>query len=173
MAKSEIAVEAPGMARRDEGAYCGYVTEEQRRQAGCLGREIDRLNHSRALTRGVFAGRPASARSFAGGSRHRRTAARSARATGGKVPQSSFSRGGSPCRRVTSPICRGALTLQLLAGPLESPTSSAPSTIQSIARLFGGALQRSAGLLCGAVDALAGPLHGTRCSSIAVASGGK
>jgi len=44
MAKSEIAVEAPGMARRDEGAYCGYVTEKQRRQLG-LGREIDRLIH--------------------------------------------------------------------------------------------------------------------------------
>jgi len=38
------------MARRDEGAYCGYVTEEQRRQPGCFGREIDRLSHSRALT---------------------------------------------------------------------------------------------------------------------------
>ena len=37
------------MARRDEGAYCGYVTEAQRRQPGCLGREIDRLSHSRAL----------------------------------------------------------------------------------------------------------------------------
>jgi hypothetical protein len=35
------------IARRDEGAY--YVTEEQRRQPGCLGREIDRLSHSRAL----------------------------------------------------------------------------------------------------------------------------
>jgi len=40
------------MARRDEGAYCGYVTEEQRRQPGCLGREIDRLSHSRALSGG-------------------------------------------------------------------------------------------------------------------------
>ena len=37
------------MARRDEGAYCRYVTEEQRRQPGWLGREIDRLSHSRAL----------------------------------------------------------------------------------------------------------------------------
>jgi len=37
------------MARRDKGAHCGYVTEEQRRQPGCLGREIDRLSHSRAL----------------------------------------------------------------------------------------------------------------------------
>jgi len=27
------------MARRDEGAYCGYVTEEQRRQPGWLGRD--------------------------------------------------------------------------------------------------------------------------------------
>ena len=39
------------MARRDERAYCGYVTEEQRRQPGWLGREIDRLSHSRALRR--------------------------------------------------------------------------------------------------------------------------
>jgi hypothetical protein len=37
------------MARRDEGAYCWYVTEEQRSQPGCIGRESDRLSHSRAL----------------------------------------------------------------------------------------------------------------------------
>ena len=37
------------LARRDEGAYCRYVTEEQRSQPGCIGRESDRLNHSRAL----------------------------------------------------------------------------------------------------------------------------
>jgi len=39
-------------ARRDEGAYCRYVTEEQRSQPGepgCIGRERDRLSHSRAL----------------------------------------------------------------------------------------------------------------------------
>ena len=36
-------------ARRDEGAYCLYVTEEQRSPPGCIGREIDRLSHSRAL----------------------------------------------------------------------------------------------------------------------------
>jgi len=38
------------MARRDEGAYCRYVTEEQRRQPGCAGHEIDRLSHSRAVS---------------------------------------------------------------------------------------------------------------------------
>jgi|GEM_PF-385641 len=38
------------LARRDEGAYCLYVTEEQRSQAGCIGREGDRLGHSRALS---------------------------------------------------------------------------------------------------------------------------
>ena len=38
------------MARRDEGAYYPYVTEEQRSQPGCLGREGDRLSHSRALS---------------------------------------------------------------------------------------------------------------------------
>jgi hypothetical protein len=38
------------LARRDEGAYCWYVTEEQRSQPGCLDREGDRLSHSRALT---------------------------------------------------------------------------------------------------------------------------
>src|SRR5450755_2988189 len=38
------------MARRDEGAYCLYVTEEQRSQPGCIGREGDRLSHSRALS---------------------------------------------------------------------------------------------------------------------------
>src|SRR5690349_20282448 len=37
-------------ARRDEGAYCWYVTEEQRSRPGCIGREIDRLSHSRALS---------------------------------------------------------------------------------------------------------------------------
>src|SRR6478735_9131296 len=38
------------LARRDEGAYCWYVTEEQRSQPGCIGREGDRLSHSRALS---------------------------------------------------------------------------------------------------------------------------
>src|SRR3954468_2815562 len=38
------------LARRDEGAYCWYVTEEQRSQPGCVGRESDRLSHSRALS---------------------------------------------------------------------------------------------------------------------------
>jgi hypothetical protein len=45
------------LARRDEGAYCWYVAEEQRSQPGkpgCLGREGDRLSHSRALRRGVW-----------------------------------------------------------------------------------------------------------------------
>src|SRR5687768_12227607 len=37
------------MARRDEGAYSQYVTEEQRSQPGWIGREIDRLSRSRAL----------------------------------------------------------------------------------------------------------------------------
>jgi hypothetical protein len=37
------------MARRDEGAYLQYVTEEQRSQPGWIGREIARLTHSRAL----------------------------------------------------------------------------------------------------------------------------
>ena len=37
------------LARRDEGAYCWYVTEEQRSQPGCVDRESDRLSHSRAL----------------------------------------------------------------------------------------------------------------------------
>src|SRR3954463_15019562 len=37
------------MARRDEGAYCLYVTEAQRSQSGWIGREGDRLSHSRAL----------------------------------------------------------------------------------------------------------------------------
>src|SRR5882724_7161221 len=37
------------MARRDEGAYCRYVTEEQRSQPGWIGREGDRLSLSRAL----------------------------------------------------------------------------------------------------------------------------
>src|SRR5882724_3364338 len=39
------------MARRDEGAYCRYVTEEQRSQRGWIGREGDRLSLSRALSR--------------------------------------------------------------------------------------------------------------------------
>src|SRR5215207_8635939 len=39
------------LARRDEGAYCRYVTEEQRSQRGWIGREGDRLGHSRALSR--------------------------------------------------------------------------------------------------------------------------
>jgi hypothetical protein len=34
-----IAVEA--LARRDEGAYSQYVTEEQRSQPGCIGHEGD------------------------------------------------------------------------------------------------------------------------------------
>src|SRR5882724_868752 len=38
------------MARRDEGAYCRYVTEEQRSQPGWIGREGDRLSLARALT---------------------------------------------------------------------------------------------------------------------------
>src|SRR6185369_14233650 len=38
-------------ARRDEGAYYWYVTEEQRSRPGCIGRENDRLSHSRALSR--------------------------------------------------------------------------------------------------------------------------
>src|SRR6185369_6936650 len=38
------------LERRDEGAYCWYVTEEQRSQPGCIGREGDRLSHSRALS---------------------------------------------------------------------------------------------------------------------------
>ena len=37
------------LARRDEGAYCWCVTEEQRGQPGCVGREGDRLRHSMAL----------------------------------------------------------------------------------------------------------------------------
>jgi Protein of unknown function (DUF3606) len=40
------------LAKRDEGAYCWYVTEEQRSQPGkpgCIGRESDRLSHSRPL----------------------------------------------------------------------------------------------------------------------------
>jgi hypothetical protein len=41
------------MLRRDEGAYCSYVTEEQRRQLGCVDREGDRLSHSRAPARGL------------------------------------------------------------------------------------------------------------------------
>src|SRR5258706_4297276 len=41
------------MARRDEGAYCWYVTEEQRSQPGWIGREGDRLSHSRTLSEGL------------------------------------------------------------------------------------------------------------------------
>ena len=37
----------PRMAGRDEGAYCWFVTDEQRNQPGCIGREGDRLSHSR------------------------------------------------------------------------------------------------------------------------------
>jgi hypothetical protein len=37
------------LARRDEGASCWYVTEEQRSQAGCIGRESERLSYSRPL----------------------------------------------------------------------------------------------------------------------------
>ena len=37
-------------ARRDEGAYCWYVTEEQRSRPGWIGGESDQLSHSRALT---------------------------------------------------------------------------------------------------------------------------
>jgi len=39
------------MARRDEGAYSLYVTEEQRSPPGCSAREGERLSHSRALSR--------------------------------------------------------------------------------------------------------------------------
>jgi hypothetical protein len=44
MAKS-VEDRGPGarLARRDEGASCWYVTEEQRSQAGRIGRESDRL----------------------------------------------------------------------------------------------------------------------------------
>jgi len=41
------------MAKRDEGAYCWYVTEQQRShpgKPGCIGREGDRLGLSRALS---------------------------------------------------------------------------------------------------------------------------
>src|SRR5882724_3270375 len=38
------------MARRDEGAYRWYVTEEQRSHPGCIGRESDRLSLSRTLS---------------------------------------------------------------------------------------------------------------------------
>ena len=44
------------MARRDEGAYCRYVTEEQRSQPGCIDRESDRVSHSRGLSRRKPAG---------------------------------------------------------------------------------------------------------------------
>jgi len=65
MALRESASQGPGMAksvddrgrdarlaRRDEGAYCWYVTEPQPSQPGCIGREGDRLSHSRG--RGGF-----------------------------------------------------------------------------------------------------------------------
>jgi hypothetical protein len=45
------------MARRDEGAYLQYVTEEQRSQPGWIGREGDRLSHSAALRPATAAGR--------------------------------------------------------------------------------------------------------------------
>jgi hypothetical protein len=38
------------MLRRDEDAYCSYVTEEQRSQRGNIDREGERLSHSRALS---------------------------------------------------------------------------------------------------------------------------
>jgi hypothetical protein len=38
--QSMIAVEAPGW-RGDEGAYLRYLTEEQRSQRGCIGRDGD------------------------------------------------------------------------------------------------------------------------------------
>jgi hypothetical protein len=37
-----IGVEPPRMARREEGSYSPYVTEEQRRQRGWIGVENDR-----------------------------------------------------------------------------------------------------------------------------------
>jgi hypothetical protein len=37
------------LARRNEGAYCWYVTEPQRSRPGCIGCDGDRLDHSRAL----------------------------------------------------------------------------------------------------------------------------
>jgi hypothetical protein len=37
------------MARREEGAYSPYVTDEQRRQWGWIGAENDHVIHSRAL----------------------------------------------------------------------------------------------------------------------------
>jgi len=40
------------LARRDEGAYCWYVTEEQRSQVGCIGRERNRLSYPKALSDG-------------------------------------------------------------------------------------------------------------------------
>jgi hypothetical protein len=36
------------LARRDEGAYGWYVTEQQRSQAGCIGRESDRAGRDRS-----------------------------------------------------------------------------------------------------------------------------
>jgi len=46
----------PRLARRDEGAYRSYVTEEQRSHPGCIGRESDRLSHSLALSRSTLHG---------------------------------------------------------------------------------------------------------------------
>src|SRR5688500_11178542 len=37
------------MARREEGAYWLYVTDEQRSQRGWIGGENDRIGHSQAL----------------------------------------------------------------------------------------------------------------------------
>jgi RNA polymerase sigma-70 factor (ECF subfamily) len=41
---------AARMARREEGAYSSYVTDEQRSQSGWIGRENERVIHSRALS---------------------------------------------------------------------------------------------------------------------------
>ena len=38
------------LARRDEAAYRGYVTEPQRSKSGCIGCEGDRLDHAQALS---------------------------------------------------------------------------------------------------------------------------
>jgi hypothetical protein len=39
---------AASLARREEGAYSPYVTEERRRQRGWIGAENDRVIHSKA-----------------------------------------------------------------------------------------------------------------------------
>jgi hypothetical protein len=39
------------MARREEGEYSTYLTDEQRSQPGWIGREDERVVHSRALRR--------------------------------------------------------------------------------------------------------------------------